>query len=232
MFNCIILQVSGKNDYTENMDNFGKIKIKPLLITGLFLVIIISIWVANKSLLRESPIKLTLRSMVTPTPLWQNYDGSKYNFSLSYPSAWNIQTWDLEEAANLTNPPDGSIMFQLKGSGKEGKFEVLVWRNNYQLTPRNWVANFLHEEINRSVLPNEDNFDLNGNKAVKVYQFSKARKVGVDYVFTGQGKMIYELIFERPEISTTVTVSQAPISTNPVYEEILNSFSLIVKPTE
>lgn len=165
----------------------------------------------------------------------KTYINDKYNFQIAIPADWQMEEWDIEEAANLKSVPDGTILYQGKFFGESGHFEILIWQNkqsfssnNGQVSTRNWLTWFRHEDLILESLPKEENFSLTGIPAVRYLQQKTSRKKPVLYVFFGKNNKIYELTEEREDLVGLEATQSARFS-HPVYDKILQSFKLVVR---
>lgn len=170
----------------------------------------------RKGLLVESPVRLPL-IIPTAAPQQKEFVSIKFNFKVSYPYGWNQTQWDFYEVTDLTSAPEGSIIFQISAFGKEGKFEVLVWENRSKMPVTSWVSTFLHEEIEVKNIPQDYNLTFQGREALHIINLSKARKKSLEYIFFNIEDRVYELIFEKDDISDN----------DKIYEKIKESFTLI-----
>ncbi|MBL7159913.1 hypothetical protein ISS85_05530 [Candidatus Microgenomates bacterium] len=133
----------------------------------------------------------------SPTPIpWQSYLNQDYEYRLSYPPNWQVEAWNIKEAAKLTRIPDGSIWHQAKFKGESGVFEVLIWENQSQAPLRSWLSWFRHEDLNLSELPEEENFQIGGMPAI-LYSQAETGRGPLDHIFFQQDNKIYEFVEEK-----------------------------------
>jgi hypothetical protein len=162
------------------------------------------------------------------TPAWQVKKNEKIGYQVSYPEDWLIDEWDMEEAANLKNVPDGSIYYQSRFSGDSGHFEILVWENKSQAKLRTWLTWFRHEDLALENVPQQENFTISGQPAILSRQLETSRGKPVLYIFFAYQDKIYELNFEGEEL-LGVEISKTGQQGNAVYDKIMQSFIFVVK---
>ena len=199
-------------------------KKKRLLFCGIIITGIIILVIYLRGILIESPIKLPL-IIPTPTLKLQIFESQKYNFRIAYPLGWEIKSWDFNETTGLSYIPDGTIKFQLTGTSQKGKFEVLVWQNQAKAPVDQWISWYLRDEIDSEVVPQENNFSLSNIPAREFVHFSQARKKPLQYIFFNLEDNVYELIFERDDITTVLPILEN-IPEHKVYDQIIESFQL------
>ncbi len=157
---------------------------------------------------------------------WETYINKEFGYSVKYPQGWKKTEWDITDAAHLTSVPNGSIWHQSIFEGPDGRFEVVVWENSGGASVRNWISWFRHEDLKLKNVPTEPNITLANGEAISYIQFETARKKPLHYVFTGAGSRIYEVIFERPDV-TNENVTVETLSKSDVHEYILQSFVML-----
>ncbi len=152
-----------------------------------------------------------------PSPTIKYIRSLTYGFSFAVPNDWIQEEWDLKKVADLSSVPDGSIAYQFKAYKEPYKFEILIWENRSRLGASSWIKNYLHEEIDRSVVPTDFNAIISNTEAIRIDQISKARNKSLTYLFLEKDGKIYELIFENNN----------NVQFPPVYQEIIDSFAFI-----
>lgn len=193
-------------------------KKKTILLLGIFLALTL--------------LLLTTKPLVSPTtppkPSWKPHTNQKYGYQLLYPESWQVEEWDIEQAAKLKRVPDGSIWYQAKFFGEEGHFEILIWENRGQTSVRNWLTWFRHEDLVLKDVPKEENFTVAETPAIRFVQKETARGKPLLYIFFGQEDKVYELVMSRDDLSRIATPSGRQLS-HPVYDKIIDSFKFLVE---
>jgi hypothetical protein len=159
---------------------------------------------------------------------WKTHFNAKYGHQLSFPADWQVEEWDIEEAANLKTVPDGTILHQGKFFGKNGHFEILIWENKSRAPVRTWLTWFRHEDLILSNLPQKENFTISGIPVIHYLQKSTSRKKPILYIFFGKDDKIYELTEEREDLIGVEATESARFA-HPVYDKIVQSFQFVVK---
>ena len=167
-----------------------------LLVISLGLVSLFVVFLLNlksKSLVFTTP----LSPQLSPTPIpWQVYSNQDYEYSISYPPDWQVEAWDITEAAKLKTVPDGSIWHQAKFKTEKGVFEVIIWENQSQAPLRSWLSWFRHEDLKLSELPKEENFQIGGLPAI-LYSQAETGRGPLDHIFFQKDNKIYEFVEEK-----------------------------------
>lgn len=164
-----------------------------IIVLGVFFLA--SVFITNKNVTVTSlPLNLP-----PPTPAANTVTNTDYGFKLEYPQAWHKEEWDLKDAAKLDSAPDGSIIYQLTLSQEDKKFELLIWENKSNLDAPVWVKEFLHEEIDRKLVPSESNYTVDGTEAIILDSESKARNTLLTYIFFNHRNKIFELVSDNGE---------------------------------
>lgn len=161
-------------------------------------------------------------------PAEKTHLNSKYNYQLLLPSDWQIEEWDIEEAANLKSVPDGTILYQGKFFGKSGHFEILIWQNKSKAKARSWLTWFRHEDLILQDLPKEENFSIAGIPAIRYLQKNTSRKKPILYIFFTKEDKIYELTEEREDL-INIEATQSSQLADPVYDRIVQSFQFVIQ---
>lgn len=192
-------------------------------VIAFFVITVGGSFLYKEGLLYDSPIALpVLIPTSIPVPKVNMYNSSKYEFRFSYPNKWDITYWDLQDKANLSTVPEGSIQFQVEVSSENENFEVLIWENRFGLPASSWVRTYLHEEILKDIIPTEYNTEFLGYPAIRFISESIARGKPLEYIFFNKDNYIYELIFERNDIVNPTTDSLVPLPDK--YSTIYESF--------
>jgi hypothetical protein len=165
---------------------------------------------------------------LTPKPAWKEFINQEYGYQLLYPADWEIEEWDIQEAANLKRVPDGSIWHQAKFFGQDGQFEVLIWENRSQTSVRNWLNWFRHEDLTLKGVPQEENFTIDEIPAVRFVQKETAKNIPLLYIFFGQKDKVYELVMTRDDLIRVATPSGEHFN-HPGYDKMVESFKFIVE---
>ena len=178
---------------------------------------------------------VSAKPLISPTIQkfgWKTHHNSKYGHQLSLPADWEIQEWDIEEAANLKNVADGTILYQGKFFGKSGspagEFEILIWENKSKAPVRTWLTWFRHEDLILKNIPQEENFTIAEVPAIRYLQKSTSKKKPILYTFFGKDGKIYELTCQREDL-VEVEATESGKFLHPVYDKILQSFQFVVK---
>jgi hypothetical protein len=175
---------------------------------------------------------LTVKPLVSPPappkPDWETYRNQKYHYQLLYPLGWEVEEWDIQEAAKLKKVPDGSIWHQAKFSGPEGQFEVLIWENKSKVPVRTWLNWFRHEDLILKAVPQEANFSVAELPAISFFKKETAREVPLLYVFFGQEDKVYELVMTRDDLIRIATPSGEQLN-HPAYDKMVESFKFMVE---
>lgn len=166
--------------------------------------------------------------LVPPKPEWKTFENQPYGYQLLYPADWEVDQWDIQEAANLERVPDGSIWHQAKFSGKEGQFEVLIWENKSKVPVRTWLNWFRHEDLFLKEVPKETNFTVAELPAIRFAQKETAKEIPLVYIFFGQEDKIYELVMARDDLIRIATPSGEQLN-NPGYDKMVESFKFVVE---
>lgn len=167
--------------------------------------------------------KPSLPSLPLPTEVpWKSYFSQDYKYTLSYPSGWRVEVWDIKEAANLTKIPEGSIWHQAKFKGEKGSFEVLIWENKTKAPLRNWLSSFRHEDLNLKNLPEKENFEIGGVPAILYSQEEAVRGKRLDHIFFQREDKVYEFIEEKEAVPTG----------EGAYDKIVSSFLFLEDEVE
>lgn len=156
----------------------------------------------------------------TATPVtWKTYSNPDYEYLISYPPNWQVETWDIREAAKLTQVPDGSIWHQAKFEGEEGGFEVIIWENKTRALLKTWLSWFRHEDLDLTKVPEEENFQIGGMPAI-LYSQKDSTKGSLDHIFFQSEDRVYEFVEKKEEVLTNeVIVSN--------YDKMVSSFSYL-----
>lgn len=159
---------------------------------------------------------------------WKTYMNRDYGYSLKYPMNWEIVPWDITDASNLTRVPDGSIWQQatFQDPASDAQFEVIVWENASQVPARTWVSWFRHEDLVLSDVPTTPNATLSALDAISYVQYETSRGVPRHFLFVTKNGRIYELVFNRPDISETDAAAQH-IPPHSLYDAVVQSFVLL-----
>lgn len=128
---------------------------------------------------------------------WQVYSNQEYGYTLFYPPNWQVEAWDIKQAAKLKIVPDGSIWQQAKFKGEQGLFEVLVWENKTKVPLRTWLSWFRHEDLNLEAVPEQENFEIGGLPAIRFAQAETGRGKPLEYIFFQIEDKVYEFIVEK-----------------------------------
>lgn len=175
-------------------------------------------------------IFFTVKPLISPTSIpWKTHLNSKYGHQLMYPPDWQMEEWDIEQAANLKSLPDGSIFHQGKFFGKTGHLEVLIWGNKSQTPLRTWLTWYRHEDLILSDLPKTENFTIAGSPAIRYLQKKTSRKKPILYIFFNRDGKIFELTQEREDLAKTEATLSSEL-VNPVYDQIIQSFRFLTPP--
>ena len=191
---------------------------KKIVFIGVFLGLVL-LFLAVKPLVSPS---------VPPKPDWKPYNNQEYHYQLLYPLGWEVEEWDIQEAAKLKQVPDGSIWHQAKFSGQEGQFEVLIWENRPKTSVRNWLTWFRHEDLTLKEVPKEENFTIGEIPAFRFVQKETAKDKPLLYVFFGQEDKVYELVMTRDDLVRIATPSGEQLS-HPAYDKMIESFKFVVE---
>lgn len=173
-------------------------------------------------------VKLLVSPTVPPKPAWESYNNQKYHYQLLYPVGWEVEEWDIQEAAKLKRVPDGSIWHQAKFSGQEGQFEVLIWENKSKVPVRTWLNWFRHEDLILKEVPQETNFTVAELPAIRFAQKETAKEIPLVYIFFGQEDKVYELVMTREDLIRTATPSGEQLN-HPAYDKMIESFQFVVE---
>lgn len=179
----------------------------------------------SQGLFKETPVKLPL-IFPTPKPIFQEYVNQDYKFSIAYPSDWKISDWDLTKTTGLESIQSGTIKYQLTAKGEGGEFEVLVWENNSKANVTDFLNWYLRDEIDPKNVPTEPNTVFQNLEAIKITQFSQARKKVLQYLFFNKDTYLYELLFERNDMSSDSLPNIQPPA-NKAYDYIMTSFKIL-----
>ncbi len=158
----------------------------------------------------------------------KDYVNSKYKFQFKYPVDWQVEQWDIEKASNLTNVPDGTILYQGKFFGKSGHFEVLIWQNKSKAPVRSWLGWFRHEDLILENLPMKENSFLAGSPTILYLQKNTSRKKPILYSFFNKDDKIFELTEERQDLLNIEATNSAKFA-SPIYDKILASFRFMLQ---
>ena len=183
-------------------------KRKIIIIIGLaFVSLFIFFFLKSKT---KKPPLLTL----APSPAeisWEIYSNKDYKYSISYPSEWQIEAWDIKEAANLERIPDGSIWHQARFKAEKENFEILIWENTTKASLRTWLTWFRHEDLDLKELPEEENFQIGGMPAI-LYSQKETVRGPSDHIFFQLDDKIYEFVEEKESASVDETACDKMIS--------------------
>ncbi len=192
---------------------------KRLLIVG-FALGLIGLFFVAKPLIAPT-IERQVSSVTDKT-----YANTNYSFQFRYPANWQIDEWNIQEAANLQRVADGTIIYQGKFFGPSGHFEVLVWSNKAKASVRQWLTWYRHEDLILTGIPPKENFMLSGVPAIRFLQKETSRKKPVLFIFIALGEKIYELTEERDDLKNIEATNSAKFL-SPTFDRILESFQFI-----
>lgn len=197
------------------------------------MIVIATFFLAAKPLI--SPTKKISFPLRESSPTDRLYQNEKYGFKFWYPSNWQVEEWNIEEATKLNKSwPDGSILYQGRffnpsaDSEEAGHFEVLIWENKSQAPISSWLTWFRHEDLDLLNLPKEENFSLAGRSAIRYLQQKTSRKKPLLYFFIGKDDKILELIQEREDLTGSQATAGAKLGSS-LYDRILQSFQFVVQ---
>lgn len=172
-----------------------------------------------KSKSKPSPVIPIIPTTPAGVP-WQTYSNQDYGYLISYPPQWQVETWDIQKEAKLTQVPDGSIWQQTKLEGQPGKFEVLIWENKTRAPLRTWLSWFRHEDLDLKAVPEQENFEVGGIPAIRYTQTETARGKPLEYIFFQVEDKIYEFVQEKQ-----VVVTDKPVAID--YDKMIASFRFL-----
>lgn len=155
----------------------------------------------------------------SPTEIpWKTYVNQNYQYAISYPPDWQVEAWDIRQAANLTKIPNGAIWHQAKFKGEKGNFEILIWENQTKAPLQTWLTWFRHEDLDLKALPQKENFEVGGLPAILYSQKDSPRGKPLDHIFFKWEDKIYEFIEEKG------TLDEAAL---PNYDKIISSLRFL-----
>lgn len=198
---------------------------KRIIIFGCFFGILILLFSAKP--LISPTIQQTFKNQISQTSQ-KPYLNQKFNFKIMLPFDWQIEEWNIEEASNLKNVPDGTILSQEKFFGKNGHFEIIIWENKSKTPLRTWLTWYRHEDLILTDLPKQENFQIANLPAIRYLQKKTSKKKPILYIFFLKDGKLFELTQEREDlVNIEATLSSQLVS--PVYDEIIKSFQFLTE---
>lgn len=187
-----------------------------VIIIALGFISFLSLFLLKSKSKQQLPIIPVIPKLSPTVVLWQAFSSQDYKYTIAYPPEWQVEAWDIKEAAKLTAVPDGSIWHQAKFKGEKENFEVLVWENKTRAPLRTWLTWFRHEDLNLEEVPEKENFQIGGLPAILYSQKETARGV-LDHIFFQLDDKIYEFVEEKKGIVVETSA----------YDKMVSSFKFL-----
>ncbi|MFH0863571.1 MAG: hypothetical protein V1858_00570 [Candidatus Gottesmanbacteria bacterium] len=197
---------------------------KKITFLGIFLGLVILLFTVKPL------IAPTIQRRIIPNTE-KTYSNPKYGFEFKYPGDWQVEQWDIEEAANLKKVTDGTIIYQgrfFSPLADKGHFEVLIWQNKSKASVHQYLSWYRHEDLILKDLPAQENYYLAGLPAIIYLQKTTSKKKPILYIFFNKDDKLYELIEERQDLINAVATDSSQF-VSPVYDKLLQSFKFIVR---
>ncbi|MCL4382228.1 MAG: hypothetical protein M1575_04250 [Patescibacteria group bacterium] len=198
---------------------------KKVIIFGCFFGILILLFSAKP--LISPTIKQALRNSINQAGP-KTYTNNKFNFKITLPFDWQIEEWNIEEASNLKNVPDGTILSQEKFFGQDGHFEIIIWENKSKTPLRTWLTWYRHEDLILADLPKQENFQIANLPAIRYLQKKTSKKKPILYIFFLKDGRLFELTQEREDLVNIEATLSSQLA-NPLYDEMLKSFQFLTE---
>lgn len=173
--------------------------------------------------------KPSLSPTPTPTPIWPSVQNRKYGFQINYPPDWEKDEWDIEQASELKNLPDGYIWYQVRlHKGKDYRLEVIVWGNKAQTPLLTWLRWYRHEDLDLAKLPKEENFNFADFPALRVFQKKSAHESHpVVRIFIPKENKVWEIFYQMTNLQNLGREPAESELVDLVYEDLLKTFQFL-----
>jgi len=142
----------------------------------------------------------SLDNKATTLPTWKIYIHPKFKYEIKYPSNWEKDSWNIQEAVNVKGAADGNIWSHTRLQGENKRLEILAWGNKAQTPILQWLRWYRHEDLNLDALPKEPNFSFLGSPAVRIFQEKTSFTYPVVRIFFQKEDKLFEILYRMDSL--------------------------------
>lgn len=165
----------------------------------------------------------SLDNKTTTISTWKSYIHPKFKYEIKYPSNWEKDSWDIQEAVNVKGTADGNIWSQTRLSGENKRLEIIAWGNRAQTPILQWLRWYRHEDLNLDALPKEQNFSFLGGPGVRVFQEKTSFTYPVVRIFFQKEDKLFEILYRMDSLKGMTQPADYQLIEEP-YTIMLQSF--------